>query len=155
MNLRFVRRSWYLLPAAAVLLALGAPALAQHNPSPRPASALSQLLSGQGRAMISQPVNLSDVAVQNITQYDLLWVGTSPDSSVLVMLQPSVNPIDARGNPTPIAEGDQVRVTGHVLRAPDAQTLHSWGVSPADAARVQRQGVVLQANILEVLQRKK
>jgi len=100
--------------------------------------------------MISQPVTLSNATVQNVAQQDIVWVGGA-NNSVLVMLQPSVNPIDARGNPAPLAPGDQVRVTGHVQRAPSAQILQSWGVSPADAARVQRQGVVVQAETFEVL----
>jgi hypothetical protein len=80
-------------------------------------------------------------------------VGASPDGSVLVMLQPSVNPMDAQGNPKSIAAGDQVRITGHVLRAPSTQVLKGWGVSPAEAARVQRQGVMVQAVTLEVIGR--
>lgn len=141
-----------------VLLVLGlfALAMAQNTRSRSnapPANPLGQILSGQGRAKISQAVTLSQVAIQNITQNDILWVGTSPSNSVLVLLQPSVNPIDAHGNPAPIAVGNQVRVTGHVLRAPSRQQLQGWGVAPEAAARVQRQGVVLQAVTLEVTHR--
>jgi len=137
---------------ALLVLGLFALAMAQNHPAGKthPANALDQLVSGQGRGMISQPVTLSNATVQNVTQQDIVWVGGA-NNSVLVMLQPSVNPIDARGNPAPLAPGDQVRVTGHVQRAPSAQILQSWGVSPADAARVQRQGVVVQAETFEVL----
>ena len=137
---------------ALLVLGLFALAMAQNHPAGKthPANALDQLVSGQGRGMISQPVTLSNATVQNVTQQDIVWVGGT-NNSVLVMLQPSVNPIDARGNPAPLAPGDQVRVTGHVQRAPSAQILQSWGVSPADAARVQRQGVVVQAETFEVL----
>jgi len=137
---------------ALLVLGLFALAMAQNHPAgkTRPANALDQLVSGQGSGMISQPVTLSNATVQNVTQQDIVWVGGA-NNSVLVMLQPSVNPIDARGNPAPLAPGDQVRVTGHVQRAPSAQILQSWGVSPADAARVQRQGVVVQAETFEVL----
>jgi hypothetical protein len=137
---------------ALLVLGLFALAMAQNHPAGKthPANALDQLVSGQGRGMISQPVTLSNATVQNVTQQDIVWVGGA-NSSVLVMLQPSVNPIDARGNPAPLAPGDQVRVTGHVQRAPSAQILQSWGVSPADAARVQRQGIVVQAETFEVL----
>lgn len=69
------------------------------------------------------------------------------------MLQPSVNPIDGHGTPAPFAAGDQVRVRGHVLRAPSTRALENWGVSPANAARVQREGVVLQAVTFEVTKR--
>ena len=138
---------------ALLVLGLFALAMAQNHPAGKthPANALDQLVSGQGRGMISQPVTLSNAAVQNVTQQDIVWVGANSNNSVLVMLQPSVNPIDARGNPAPLAPGDQVRVTGHVQRAPSAQILQSWGVSPADAARVQRQGIVVQAETFEVL----
>lgn len=105
--------------------------------------------------MISQPVALSNVTVQNLTQDDIVWVGASPNHSVLVMLQPSVNPMDVRGNPTPIAAGDHVRITGHVLRAPGTQVLRGWGVSAVDAARVQHQGVVVQAVELVVTKENK
>jgi len=137
---------------ALLVLGLFALAMAQNHPAGKthPANALDQLVSGQGSGMISQPVTLSNATVQNVTQQDIVWVGGA-NNSVLVMLQPSVNPIDARGNPAPLAPGDQVRVTGHVQRAPSAQILQSWGVSPADAARVQRQGVVVQAETFEVL----
>ena len=137
---------------ALLVLGLFALAMAQNHPAGKthPANALDQLVSGQGRGMISQPVTLSNATVQNVAQQDIVWVGGA-NNSVLVMLQPSVNPIDARGNPAPLAPGDQVRVTGHVQRAPSAQILQSWGVSPADAARVQRQGVVVQAETFEVL----
>src|SRR5690348_3753772 len=137
---------------ALLVLGLFALAMAQNHPAGKthPANALDQLVSGQGRGMISQPVTLSNATVQNVTQQDIVWVGGA-NNSVLVMLQPSVNPIDARGNPAPLAPGDQVRVTGHVQRAPSAQILQSWGVSPADAARVQRRGVVVQAETFEVL----
>jgi len=137
---------------ALLVLGLFALAMAQNHPAGKthPANALDQLVSGQGSGMISQPVTLSNATVQNVTQQDIVWVGGT-NNSVLVMLQPSVNPIDARGNPAPLAPGDQVRVTGHVQRAPSAQILQSWGVSPADAARVQRQGVVVQAETFEVL----
>ena len=143
-----------------VLLILGfvALALAQNPPGAgngQSANALNQLLQGKGRQMISQPVTLSNVAVQDITQDDMVWVGTSRDSSVLVILQPSVNPMDARGNSRPISAGDQVRITGHVLRAPSAQVLRGWGVSPAEAARVQRQGVVVQAVTVQVIGQKR
>lgn len=139
-----------------VLLILGfvALALAQNPPAARngqSANVLNQLLQGNGRRMVSQPITLSNVAVQDITQNDVVWVGTSRDSSVLVMLQPSVNPRDAEGNPKPIAAGDHVRITGHVLRAPSPQILQGWGVSPAEAARVQRQGVVVQAVTFQVI----
>lgn len=142
-----------------ILLLLGflALAMAQNNPANRNAqraNALSRLLSGQGQAMISQPVTLENVGIQNLTEDDIVWVGASPGRSVMVMLQPSVNPIDPQGNPTPIAPGDQVQVTGHVLRAPSSQVLQSWGVSPGDAARVQQEGVVLQAVTFEVLKHK-
>jgi hypothetical protein len=70
---------------------------------------------------------------------------------VLVMLQPSVTPRDAQGNPTPIAAGDAVRITGQLLRAPSPEVLHDWGVSPAEAARVQRQGVVVQAVTFQLI----
>ena len=141
-----------------VLLMLGfvALALAQNTPAARTdqsSNALNQLLQGNGRQRISQTVTLSNVAVQDTTQNDLVWVGTSPDSSVLVMLQPSVNPMDAQGNPKSLAAGDQVRITGHVLRAPSTQVLEGWGISPAEAARVQRQGVMVQAVTLEVVGR--
>jgi hypothetical protein len=141
-----------------VLLMLGfvALALAQNTPAARTdqsSNVLNQLLQGNGRQRISQPVTLSNVAVQDTTQNDLVWVGASPDGSVLVMLQPSVNPMDAQGNPKSIAAGDQVRITGHVLRAPSTQVLKGWGVSPAEAARVQRQGVMVQAVTLEVIGR--
>ena len=141
-----------------VLLVLGlfALAMAQTNPASRnaqPPNPVNQLLSGQGRRMIGQAVTLSNVAIQKITQSDILWVGTRPDRGVLVMLQPSVNPIDARGNPTPVAPNDLVRVTGYVLPAPSVQVLQGWGVSPADAAAVQQQGVVLQAATFEVTRR--
>jgi hypothetical protein len=137
---------------ALLVLGLFALAMAQNHPAGKthPANALDQLVSGQGSGMISQPVTLSNATVQNVTQQDIVWVGGA-NNSVLVMLQPSVNPIDARGNPAPLAPGNQVRVTGHVQRAPSAQILQSWGVSPADAARVQRQGVVVQAETFEVL----
>lgn len=135
-----------------LVLGLFALAMAQNSPAARNGQAdLNRLLSGQGRSMISQPVTLSNVAVQDLTQNDIVWVGANAKGSVLVMLQPSVNPIDQQGNPTPLATGDTVEVTGHVLRAPSSQALESWGVSPADAARVQRQGVVLQAVTLQVL----
>lgn len=119
----------------------------------RPPDALNQIVSGQGRGMIAQPATLANATIQGVTQEDIIWVGNAPDRSVMVMLQPSVNPIDPQGNPAPIAAGDQVRVTGHVLRAPSAQVLESWGVSPGDAARVQQQGVVLQAVTFEVTRR--
>ena len=112
---------------------------------------LNQIVSGQGRGMISQPATLANATIQGKTQEDIVWVGSAPDRSVMVMLQPSVNPIDPQGNPTPIAAGDQVRITCHVLRAPGTQVLASWGVSPADAARVQQQGVILQAVTFEVM----
>lgn len=142
-----------------VLLMLGfvALALAQNTPADRngpSAGVLNQLVQGNGRQMISQPVTLAHVAVQDTTQNDIVWVGTSPDSSVLVMLQPSVNPRNAQGNSTPIAAGDQVRITGHVLRAPSTQVLRGWGVSQAEAARVQRQGVVVQAVTFEVMRKR-
>jgi hypothetical protein len=142
-----------LFTIALLVLGLFALAMAQNKParSAQPANAVDQILSGQGQAMISQPVTLSNVAVQNLTQNDIVWVGADRAHSVLVMLQPSVNPIGRSGNPTPIARGDQVRVTGHVLRAPSTQVLDGWGLSPADAGRVQRQGVVVQAVTFEVL----
>jgi len=145
-----------LFTTVLLLLGLFALAMAQNSPAARNAahaSALNQLLSGHGQAMISQPVTLSDVSIQDTTEDDILWVGASPDNTVLVMLQPSVTPIDSQGNPVPIASGDLVRVTGHVLRAPSTQILESWGISPAEAARVQRQGVVLQAVTFEVTKR--
>jgi hypothetical protein len=139
-----------------VLLILGfvALALAQNPPGAgngQSPNVPNQLLQGKGRQMISQPVTLSNVAVQDITQDDMVWVGTSRDSSVLVILQPSVNPMDAQGNPKPISTGDQVRVTGHVLPAPSTKALQGWGVSPPEAARVQRQGVVVQAVTFQVM----
>lgn len=137
-----------------LMLVLGffALAMAQNgaNRVPVPPNALNRIVSGQGRGMIAQPATLANATIQRTTQEDIVWVGSAPDRSVMVMLQPSVNPIDPQGNPTPIAAGDQVRVTGHVLRAPSAQVLESWGVSPAEAARVQQQGVVLQAVTFEV-----
>ena len=141
-----------------VLLVLGlfALAMAQTNPASRnaqPPNPLNQLLSGQGRRMIGQAVTLSNIAIQKITQGDILWVGTSPNDRTLVMLQPTVNPIDARGNPTPVAANDLVRVTGYVRPAPRVQVLQGWGISPADAARVQQQGVVVQAVTFEVTRR--
>lgn len=139
------------------MLVLGffALAIAQNaaNRNPGTADVLNQIVSGQGRGMISQPATLANATIQGKTQEDIVWVGSAPDRSVMVMLQPSVNPIDPQGNPSPIAAGDQVRVTGHVLRAPGAQKLESWGVSPADAARVQQQGVILQAVTFEVTRR--
>jgi hypothetical protein len=139
-----------------VLLILGfvALALAQNPPGTRnaqSANVLNRLLQGKGRQMISQPVTLSNVAVQDTTQNDIVWVGSSANSSVLVMLQPSVTPRDAQGNPTPIAAGDAVRITGQLLRAPSPEVLHDWGVSPAEAARVQRQGVVVQAVTFQLI----
>ena len=138
-----------------VVLALAPTGRAQNRAgtNEQPGSAMEQLLSGRGRQMIGRSVSLSHVAVQNLTQDDIVWVGNTASQSVLVMLQPSVNPIDAQGNPTPIAAGDQVRVTGHVIASPNAQVLQSWGVSPADAARVERQGAVLQAVTFEVIAR--
>lgn len=137
-----------------LMLVLGffALAMAQNGAkrTANPPDALNQIVSGQGRAMIAQPATLANATIQRTTQEDIVWVGSAPDRSVMVMLQPSVNPIDPQGNPTPIAAGDQVRVTGHVLRAPSTQMLEGWGVSPADAARVQQQGVVLQAVTFEV-----
>jgi hypothetical protein len=97
-----------------------APGQNAKQPAKQPANTLDQLASGRGRALLAQPVTLDQVAIQNITQNDIVWVGASPNDSVLVMLQPSVNPMDAQGNPTPIAAGDVVRVTGHVLAAPSA-----------------------------------
>ena len=139
------------------MLVLGffALAMAQNAAKGNPGAAdvLNQIVSGQGRGMISQPATLVNASIQGKTQEDIVWVGSAPDRSVMVMLQPSVNPIDPQGNPTPIAAGDQVRVTGHVLRAPSAQKLESWGVSSADAARVQQQGVILQAVTFEVTKR--
>lgn len=142
-----------LFTIALLVLGLFALAMAQNSParSAQPANALDQILSGQGQGMISQPVTLSNVTVQDVTQDDVIWVGANRENSVMVMLQPSVNPMDGRGNPTAIAPGDQVRVTGHVLRAPSTQELQGWGVSAADAGRVQRQGVVVQAVTFEVL----
>lgn len=145
-----------LFTTSMLVLGLIALAIAQNSPAARsgqPPNAVAQLLSGKGRTMIGQTVTLSKVAIHVINQNDIVWVGGSPNSSVMVMLQPSVNPIDAQGNPTPIRAGDQVRITGHVLRAPSAQVLQSWGVSPADAARVQLQGAVVQAVTFEVLNR--
>ncbi len=139
-----------------VLLVLGLIALAaaQNQPGARDRQApdaMNLLLSGQGVTMITQPVTLANIAIQDLTQDDIIWVGSSPGRSVMVMLQPSVNPIDPQGNPTPIAAGDAVRVTGHLLRAPGSQVLESWGVSPAEAARVRQQGIVLQAVTFEVV----
>lgn len=140
-----------------LMLVLGyfALAMAQNaaNHNAGPPNVLNQIVSGQGRGMISRPATLAHATIQGMTQEDIIWVGSAPDRSVMVMLQPSVNPIDPQGNPTAIAAGDQVRVTGHVLRAPSVQVLESWGVSPADAARVQQQGVVLRAATLEVIRR--
>lgn len=148
-----------LVSAALLSLVLLPATQAQNNSQPntpsQPANALDQLLSGQGRKLISQPVTLSHVAVQGMTQDDILWIGPNAARRVLVMLQPSVSPIDAHGNPTPVAAGDMVRVTGHVIAAPSAQQLQSWGVPPADAARVQRGGVIIQATTVEVTQRQK
>ena len=113
-----------------LVLGLFALAMGQNNPASQkapPADALNRLLSGQGQAIISQPVTLHNVAIQDLTQDDIVWVGTSPTRSVMVMLQPSVNPMDPQGNPTPIAPGDPVQITGHVLRAPNTQVLESWG----------------------------
>lgn len=144
-----------LFTIALLVLGLFALAMAQNTParSAQPANALDQILSGQGQDMISQPVTLSNVAIQDVTQQDIVWVGNNRDRSVMVMLQPSVNPMDGRGNPTPIAPGDQVRVTGHVLRAPSTPVLEGWGIPARDAGRVQRQGVMVQAVTFEVLKR--
>ena len=145
-----------LFTTALLVLGFVALALAQNqaaNGNARPDNILSQLLTGKGRQIISQPVTLSRVTVQNVAQNDLVWVGPSQDNSVLVMLQPFVNPMDAKGNPAPFAAGDQIRVTGHVLRAPSPQVLEGWGVSPSEAARVQKQGVLLQAVTFEVTKR--
>jgi len=138
------------------VLGLFALAMAQTNPASRnaqPPNPVNQLLSGQGRRMIDQAVTLSNIAIQKITQGDILWVGTTPNDRTLVMHQPSVNPIDARGNPTPVAANDLVRVTGYVRPAPSVQVLQGWGISPAYAARVQQQGVVVQAVTFEVTRR--
>ena len=144
------RHGFPLVTTVLLVLGLLALAMAQNHPG-QATDALNRLLSGQGRTMISQPVTLANVTVQNLTRNDIIWVGAGPQRSLMVMLQPSVNPIDPKGNPTPIAEGDVAQVTAHVLRAPSTQVLQSWGVSPADAARVQQQGVVLQAVTLEVI----
>ena len=145
-----------LFTTALLVLGFVALALAQNqaaNGNARTNNILNQLLAGKGQQIISQPVTLSRVTVQDVTQNDLVWVGPSQDNSVLVMLQPSVNPMDAKGNPTPFAAGDQVRVTGHVVRAPSPQMLEGWGVSPSQAARVHQQGVILQAVTFEVTKR--
>lgn len=145
-----------LFTTALLVLGFVALALAQNqaaNGNARPDNILSQLLTGKGQQLVSQPVTLASVTVQDVTQNDLVWVGPSQDNSVLVMLQPSVNPMDAKGNPTPFAAGDQVRVTAHVLRGPSPQMLEGWGVSPSQAARVQKQGVILQAVTFEVTKR--
>jgi hypothetical protein len=155
----YCRQLTTVLSAALLALVLLPAAVAQNNSQPstldQPANALDQLLSGQGRKLISQPVTLSHVAIQGMTQDDILWVGPNAGRRVLVMLQPSVSPIDAQGNPTPVAAGDIVRVTGHVIPAPSAQQLQSWGVPPTDAARVQHDGVIIQATTVEITQRQK
>jgi len=147
-----MRRACHLVTVALVLSLCSGLAAQSHSQKrhAQPPDTFSKLLSGNGRALISQPATLSNVTIQDITQNDIVWVGSDAARSVMVLLQPSVNPIDPQGNPTPIAAGDSVRVTGHVIAAPSTQLLQNWGVSAAEAARVQRQGVALQAVTFEI-----
>ena len=153
----------HLLPLVALSTFTALPLMAQQasapgNQSSQPAGVtarhgalrVAQLFSAAKDHLVGAPVTLLRVQVRDKTNRDALWVGPSDSERVLVTMPATVRPVNERGGPAKIDEGDFIHVTGVVQRAPLPHMLHEgWGVDEDDLPLIERAGVIISATSIE------
>jgi len=103
---------------------------------------MSVLQAGSKQSFIGEHFDIHNVPVRRIASTQLFWIGPESDP-MLVVLQPKA----AKAfNGTTIVAGGLADVTGTVAKAPPRdQAQRQWSLSGGDAARLEKQGVYIEA----------
>ena len=109
---------------------------------PLSGTGMGVLQAGSKQSFVGEHFDIHNVPVRRITSTQLFWIGPESDP-MLVVLQPKA----AKAfNGTTIVAGGLADVTGTVAKAPPREQAQSqWSLSGGDAARLEKQGVYIQA----------
>lgn len=104
------------------------------------------LTSPDKQSYIGRQITLNNVQVQGTAGHRGYWIGPNGNRRLLV--------VGANTGAVKLQSGQLVSVNGTVERAPTAQQAQAeWGISSDDAARLEKDGVYIQAGQLQASNR--
>jgi len=88
---------------------------------------------------IGQAFVIRNVPVERAASPRALWIGNVNNSAPMLLVVP------AGGNALAFVHGEWLNVSGQIQKAPpEAQAQQQWGLSPADAQSLEKQGAYIQ-----------
>lgn len=119
----------------------GAPSARNYNDATLAGPSVPILNAANKSIYIGQAFNIRNVPVEQVVSPQALWIGNVNNSVPMLVVVP------AGANADSFAHGEWVNVTGRIEKAPPANVAaKQWGLSQANAQRLETQGVYIQAN---------